>query len=217
MAGTAREGSLNQFSRRAKLDEGALIQLAYAFCVGTPIDRAALQAGLSSKTARAVYMRLRARLAQPRFNRWHAAYQMLPSATSAEGQFLAREAFLDTLSVCHANETCARNFALGNRKTRLCRACPLPPRFPEPQRVAEALDVIDRVRAFYARLGIRGEKGSDPVTLFRLRLIHTVTVATTLGASLTPAGVLVRPEKPSFLSVWTLLDLLLTDLTERPL
>lgn len=77
----------------------------------------------------------------------------------------------------------------------------MPPRFTVPGNVDEALDLIDRVRAFYARLGIRGEKGPDPVTLFRLRLIHTVTVATALGESLTPAGALVRPEKPSFLSV----------------
>ena len=213
----SREGPLNQFSRRARLDEGALIRLVFAFCIGTPIERAAAKVGVSAKTTRAVFIRLRARLAQPTFNRWHAAYQMLPNAPSADAQYLAREAFLHTLSACYGNETCARNFALGNRKTRLCRACPMPARFTVPEYLEEALDLIDRVRGFYARLGIRGEKGPDPVTLFRLRLIHTVTIATALGESLSSAGALVKPEKPSFLSVWTLLDLLLTDLAARPL
>lgn len=195
------------------------MRIAFGFCTGAPVPVVAERARVSAKTARELVLRLRARLAQPKFNRWHAAYQRLPMGTSPDREFLAREAFLDALGACHGNANCFRNHTLGNRAARQCRSCPLSAHF-SGERLREALDVVDAVRAFYARLGIRGEAGAGASQAFYLRLLHTVTVATTLAATLAPDGRLQRPrdlDRAGFLSVWTLLDALMTDLAERPL
>ncbi len=42
-----------------------------------------------------------------------------------ESQQFLRAGNFDLLARCAGNETCARNYRLGNRKARQCRACPL--------------------------------------------------------------------------------------------
>ena len=214
-----RPPAANQFRRDAKVDEGALIRIAFGFCTGAPLPSLAQRADVSVKTARAIVLRLRGRLAQPKFNRWHAAYQKLPKATSPDEEYLAREAFFDTLGACYANTTCFRNFSLGNRVSRLCRSCPLAQSF-HGERLREALDVVDAVHAFYSRMGLRGEAIAGGSQVFYLRLIHTTTVATALASSLSADGRLDRPrdiDNAGFLSVWTLLDALLEDLAANAL
>lgn len=211
----------NQFRRDAKIDETALLRLAFAFCRGISVAAAADEAGVSPKSARALYLGFRQHLTRPKFNRWHAAYQRLPWATSIDQETLVRVAFVEVLAACYFDATCRRNFTLGNRKARLCRACPLPQRFTSAARIDEALAVVDAVHAFYAALGIKGESSRDPISLFRLRLIHTTTIATARAASgpLRPPipVTAINPDTAPFQSVWRLLDVLLDDLAEGPL
>lgn len=207
----------NQLRHAAKMDEATLIRLLYYFCNGMPVRPVAATLGLSVKTVREIYIALRRRLTKPKFNGWHGAYRRLLNMPDIEVEGQIRAAFIDTLAECGLNETCYRNYQLRNRKSRLCRACPLPNRFSSAERVREALDVIDTVRAFYKMLRIRGETDTDPPVLFRLRLIHTTTIATAREASgKTPTG-LANPIDPSPLSVALLLDVLFTDLAEQPI
>ena len=218
MAGSGQpRAPANQFRQGAKIDETALMQLAFGFCCGTNIQTAATAAQVSPKTARGIYLDFRRRIAKPAFNRWHGAYQRLATITSPEAEIFLRILFLDVLAACYHNESCYRNAKFGNRKVRLCRACPLSQGFADPMRIQEGLDIVDAVRTFYGNLGIRGETGEDPVLLFHHRLIHTTTVATALAASRGPNGALLQPTNLGFLTVWKLLDTLLLDLADRPL
>lgn len=207
----------NQFSRSAKIDESQIIRLVYYFCNGLPVAAAARGAAVTVKTAREHYIALRGRLTDPKFGRWHGAHVQ---ATNLDPEIMAelvKPAFFDVLAQCHANEKCAQNYRLGYRKQRLCRVCPLDGKFTSGERLAEALMLIDTVRAFYETLGIRGEKARDPVSLFRERMIHTVTIATALANSKTRGDGLKNPVQKDFLSLGTLLDMLLEDLAARPL
>lgn len=207
----------NQFRRAAKFDETTLIRLAFCFCNGIPVHAAAASVNLSTKTVRSVYLEFRQRLTHPKFNHWHGAYQRLVNMPSIETEMLVRVAFIDTLAECGLNETCYRNYRLGNRKARLCRGCPLPNRLTAPERVSEALEAIDAVQSFYERIGIRGESQADALSLFRLRLIHTTTIATSVSSSRRRKNGLADPAHREHLSVGTLLDTLLSDLADRSL
>ncbi len=207
----------NQFRHAAKMDETTLIRLVFCFCNGIPVRAAAASVNVSAKTVRGIYIDLRRRLTKQKFNRWHAAYRRLLNLPSVEREGLVRAAFIDTLVECGLNEACYRNYQLGNRKSRLCRACPLPKRFSSSEQVREALDVIDAVHALYNMLGIRGETDIDPLVLFRLRLIHTTTIATARKASCLRPNELAKPVDRTPLSVATLLDVMLAALAMHPL
>lgn len=207
----------NQFRHASKIDDTTLIRLVFCFCNGIPVRAAAASVSVSAKTVRGIFIDLRRRLTKPKFNRWHGAYQRLLKLPSVEMEVLVRVAFIDTLAECGLNETCYRNYQLGNRKSRLCRACPLPKRLPSAEQIREALDVIDTVHAFYAMLGIRGETDTDSLVLFRLRLIHTTTIATARKASHIQPNELANPQDRTPRSVAMLLDMLFTELAEQPL
>lgn len=81
-----------------------------------------------------------------------------------------------TLHQCFFNDTCRRNFALKNRKTRVCRSCPLKAAYGDD---AETLGMIekyirslDAVHEFYRYLGIREKVGTFPEETLRLQLLH---------------------------------------------
>ncbi len=207
----ARTLPANQFRRAAKFDEVTLIRLAFCFCNGVPVRLAAASVNLSTKTARTIYLQFRRRLTHPKFNRWHGAYQRLARMPSVDSEMLVRTSFIDTLAECGLNETCYRNFRLGNRKSRLCRSCRLPQRFSSADRVNDALGVIDTVQAFYAMLGIRGETDIDPLVLFRLRLIHATTIATAREASRIRGPKLTGDHLKAFRSVRTLIECVVDD------
>ena len=209
------ETAPSRFGGRAKIDDETLIRLAYAFCQGLGIRTAAASAGVSAKTAREYYLRFRSRLIKPRFNKWHGLHRTLPTV-GPEEELLLRSGFLTVLAACYGNTSCYRNFTAGNRKARLCRSCPVPAAFSGKAAVAEALDLIDSVRRFYAVQHIRGEKGEDPAALFMKRLVHTVTIATAKANSKRTANGLFDPLDTAPLSVGTLLDALLSDLAESP-
>lgn len=219
-AATGRRGryrAQSQFSRSAKVDDSALIQLAYAFCHGLSLERAVALSGVTAKTARAHYLAFRARLPKSKFVRWHASNQLLPSVSDPEQQVLIKTAFHDVLAQCYFNAKCYENFRYGARQDRLCRICPLSGRFTASEQVDAALSLLDTIRAFYRVSGIRREPRAEPLSLFRLHLIHTVTVMTVRDNSKTKEDGLLDPLDKTFLSLGTLLDMLLEDLAEDPL
>ena len=206
----------NQFRAGARFDETALMRLVYCFCQGIGTEVAARSTGLTPKTARGVYLALRKRLLKPAFNRWHGTNRRLLRLPRAEYEVMVRAKYFDVLAGCAGNETCGRNWRLGNRKVRQCRSCPLAEVFTDESR-AEAYVLIDTVHGFYERLGIRGEKELPPVIRFHERLIHTTVVGTVQNNSRKLPTGFFDPSERTFLSGGALLDTLLKDLAEEPL
>lgn len=206
----------NRLRARAKYDEATLVRLVYFFCNGVPVAIAARNTGLSAKTVRGVYLALRKRLLEPAFNRWHGTNVKPLTLPGPEYEVMLRAAYFDALTQCAGNETCARNYRLGNRKQRQCRTCPLATVFSDKRR-ADAYRLIDTVHDFYERLGIRGEKDKPPVMLFRERIIHTSVVGTVHANSRKLANGFFDPNERAFLSGGMLLDSLLTDLSGAPM
>lgn len=206
----------NQFRKGAKYSEATVIRLVYCFCQGVGLAAAARMTGLSQKTVRGVYLALRGRLCKPAFNRWHGTGRTLIAQPSRLQEMLIRAEYFLVLAHCAENATCARNYRLGNRKARRCRDCPLPGWFPERD-WEDVFRLIDGVHAFYAHLGLRGEKSRHPGALFRERMIHTTVIGTVRASSRIGANGLFDPLERSFLCGGTLMDMLLTDLAEDPL
>ena len=204
--------SKSQFSRNPKIDDVTIIRLVHAFCHGLSIRAAANAGGVSLKTARKYYIELRERLRKPQFRKWHRINITLPNLPSPEADWIVKATFFDVLGECYANKTCYRNFKAGNRKNRICRRCPVPAKFTEGSRAMEAVDLIDAVRRFYETMGIRSEAGRDQVSLFRIRLIHTLTITTAKENSTALDDGLMDPLQKTFLSFGTLLDTMLEEL-----
>ena len=201
----------NRLRARAKFDEATLVRLVYFFCNGVPVAIAARNTGLSTKTVRGVYIDLRARLLKPEFSRWHGTSQRLLGLTGPDEEFAVRTLYLDLLGRCAGNATCARNYRLGNRNKRQCRACPLAAANSDACR-PEAYAVIDAVHDFYERLGIRGEKDIPPAILFRERLVHTAVIGTVHANSKKLDNGFIDPNERAFLSGGELLSVLLVPL-----
>lgn len=173
--------------------------------------------GLSRTSVRVYYQALRERLTKPKFNRWHSAHALLLDVPDTEQTALVKATFFDLMAACHDNVKCFENYAAGKRKSRQCRACPLTGKFTDDAALSEAHDMIDAIRRFYRHLGMRKERGFDPVGLFRLHFVHTITVTTALQNSKRRADGLANPLDKGFLSVGTLLDVMLEELVEQPL
>lgn len=200
----------NSLRKHAKLGEAETIQLIYCFCAGVSVDAAAAAASTTNKTVRSHYIALRDLLTQPAFNRWHGLKRTLLNVADPEIEALIKAAFVDVLAECYFNATCHRNYRLGNRQSRRCRTCPIPTKFTSDESADAAIAVVDEVRSFYARLGIRGESQADPLRLFRARLIHTVAVTTARNHSKHLPNGLPDPSDMSDLAIGNLLDRLLT-------
>ncbi|MFC3229153.1 hypothetical protein ACFOGJ_18045 [Marinibaculum pumilum] len=200
----------NTFRRHAKLSEEETIRLIYCFAAGISVAAAASSSGHSAKTVRGYYISLRSLLVLPAFNRWHGLKSTLVKVVDPQTEAIMKASFLDVLADCYFNRACYRNYTLGNRKTRLCRSCPMPARFKTRASADDAVAMIDEVHALYRRLGIYGEKQADALALFRERLIHTSTVAAVRAASRSLPNGLPDPSDNGEHSIGTLIDRLLT-------
>lgn len=202
--------------RHAKITVRQGVRLSYNFALGLPLAQSAQAVGVSRKSVRDVSVEFREALTQRAFNDWHRSNRLLVSITDGEQEALIRASFFEVLAGCYANDTCYRNYRLGNRQSRLCRKCPLPGMFADPATVAAALDAIDTVRQFYEGLGWRGETKRDEVQLFRRRFIHTATIATARAHTrMLPNGA-ADPRDTGFLSVNTLARKLLETILAEP-
>lgn len=169
-----------------KLNMGTVMRLAYGFAWGLPIKTVARAYEVSPKSVRRFYLECRDQLDTPKYEPWHGfAKLILDLPPDATLQALVKTTFFEVMASCHDNETCHRNYRLGNRQSRFCRSCPLQTHYKLRLRQAEAIHVIDLVQTFYRHLGLRKEAGIDPVIAFRQRLLH-VTVISEIHAHTSP-------------------------------
>jgi len=187
------------------------IRLAFNFAQGIPLDDTARAVGLTRKSVRDEFVQLRELLVRPQFNRWHQTNRALVMIADPEQEALVRATFFDVIGECFLNDTCYRNFRLGNRKARLCRACPVPGKFREERDIAAAVAAVDAVRVFYEQLGWRGERDEDPYRIFRRRFIHTNVVSTALSNSRKFGNGIADPADTGFLSVRSLAEKLIDE------
>lgn len=202
------------FGKGAKIDDSQIIALVWYFCQGLPVSAIASVTGISVKTVRLHYLALRDRLQGKAFARWHEINREILTLPDPKIQSLVKATFFDVMEQCYADKNCYRNYHYGKRKNRLCKSCPLIGKFTSHAHIDEALTLIDLVRNFYAQLDIRNETDKDPVHLFRLRLIHTVTVLTARNNSRKQKNGHYDPLEKTHKSLGTLLDILLEDLAE---
>lgn len=198
----------------SKLDNATLAAIALAFCHSLSIDACAARTGVSRKRVRDIYIELRDRLAEPRFARWHRANAILPRIPDSGTLVLVKSAFFDVLAECHGNERCFKNFEAENRKTRICRACPLRSHMSGPLMAKEAVAAIDAVRALYRSLGLYGERDADPVRLFRKKFIHMAACASVSVNTRRLRNGLPNFEDRSELSLRSLFETLIVDMIE---
>ena len=195
------------------MDDAALIRLVYYFCCGIGIKAVADALGISRKSVRDHYLDLRARLRKPKFRRWHAVYGALATISDQAEESYLRGAFIEALATCHYSD-CHANYDKGNRKSRICRRCPLSHAFSSPELTAEAIGAIDDIRAFYTRLGIRGEPAGDKLSEFFERLVHSSVVSCVGENSNRLANGLPNPADTEFQGIGTLIAMLMDDLAD---
>jgi len=201
-----------------KLSTAQIMRLSYAFAAAVPIKRAAASQDVSQKTARQFYFLCRDHLKAPAFRRWHSLSLINPNLPNdVFSQATPKVAFFDVMAECHGNETCYRNFRLGNRKSRFCRACPLEGKFTGPLAKTDAIHVIDAVHEVYQHLGLRREVGADPVANFRDRLLHTIVIKELQDKSVKRADGTLDPADMSYEGAGTFVLLLMDALAEPPL
>lgn len=200
-----------------KLSSAQILRLSYAFASAVPIKRAAASQDVSQKTARQFYFLCRDHLKAPAFRRWHSLSLINPNLPGdVLSQATPKVAFFDVMAECHDNETCYRNFRLGNRKSRFCRACPLESKFTGPLAKTDAIHVIDAVHELYRHLGLRREVGTDPVANFRDRLLHTTVIKELHHRSATRADGTLDPADMSYEGAGTFALLLMDELSALP-
>lgn len=199
------------FRRHPQIGDNTLIRIAYAFCQGIRVDAAAKAAGLSRKSVRAVYLDLRPRLKKPAFRRWNSLVRALVHVDDPEADALMRAAFLDVLAGCYGNQTCLKTYRRGNRKDRLCRSCPISGKFSSVETAIEAVALVDQLRAFHERLGLRESPNMD-LERFRECLIYFSTVETVRQHSAQLPNGLLDPSDQDYLAIGQLHMLIMDDL-----
>ncbi len=207
----------HRLRKGSKLDDATLAAIVLAFCYSLPVDSCAAKVGASRKRVREIYLAIRDRLTAARFARWHRANALLPRIADPEKLILVKSAFFDVLERCYANESCFKNFAAGNRKTRICQSCPVPAKMTGRRSAMEAVGAIDATRSLYRAIKIHGEGGIDPVRLFRRRFVHMAVVACAAQHTRTVANGLPDFADASELSLRSLFEAIIAELSERPL
>ncbi|WIY52170.1 hypothetical protein O9Z70_11930 [Devosia sp. YIM 151766] len=161
--------------------------LLYGFCIGLPVKKVAAIAQVSPRVARAAYIALRDALSASQFMIWHQMRSAsLYDATPID---VHMSVLAEPIAACYFDRFCQRNYALGNRQSRLCRKCPIPAALradmdEEGRDHARGLaETIVReasgARAFYAMLGMREKPFAS---LPYLQIMHYRTVTTALDA-----------------------------------
>lgn len=199
----------------SKFGNQTFYSLAYYFCAGVPLKDAASATGLTPKTVRAVFLDFRKKLLRPEFRRWHyTASLQKPSSGDPAGELGPKIGYYDFLAQCAFNETCIRNYRLGNRKSRECRSCPLRP-YATDEQLAYQFNMFEAIRMFYEQVGIRGEKEKLLGLLLKERMIHTFVVNVSIANSKKLPNGLCAPLDKGFRSCGTLVSLLMSTYFDR--
>ncbi|MEO1043198.1 MAG: hypothetical protein AAFX52_13000 [Pseudomonadota bacterium] len=202
--------------RNSKLPYEVTRGMVEGFCLQEPIPDCAKRVGVSTKTVRATYHDLRARLIRPAFARWHPVGELnVDLSVQAAKDRLAKRQYL-LLGRCFDHPTCWNNFVSGKRKTRQCRKCPLLPSFGLEETL-RLLMIADSVRIFYSDMRWGRERGADQAGLMELRVLHNHVLITALHETpLNKDGTFnVESEEP--LALGTLLLELIDHLEDHPL
>lgn len=174
-----RTGKLIPF---AKIGDDAVLRIVQGFACAEPIATIAEATGVSEKTCRSVVLALRYRLFRAPFNHWRIRSHRL-MAVEIEDQALIGALLYGHYAKCYFKRGCFTNFQQGLRASRVCRSCPIRQISDPDDDLAADLYHIDLVHNFYGLLGIGGERGLLPLTLFRLRHAHTHVVGTAYEAT----------------------------------
>jgi hypothetical protein len=201
------------FRRHIKLDDETLIRLVYFFCNGIGIDSAAVCLGLSRKTVRGHYLDLRRRLLKPKFRRWHRVYSAIGTVTDQAKAYRIKGAAIEALTVCYYS-ACHTNYTSGNRKSRMCRSCPLPCAFTKLDIATEAIGVVDAIQSLYKSLDIRGDVRPDKLSVFFERFVHAGVLASVRLKSKLLRNGLLDPKDTDFEGAGTLMLMLLDDMSD---
>jgi hypothetical protein len=202
------------FRRHLKLDDETLIRLVYFFCNGIGIDSAARRLGLSRKTVRGHYFDLRRRLVKPKFRRWHRVYSALGVVADQAKVYRIKGGVIESLAVCYYSD-CHTNYVSGNRKSRMCRSCPLPCTFTKLDIATEAIGVVDAIQSLYKRHDIRGDVRPDKVSVFFERFVHVGVLAGVRRKSKSLSNGMLDPKDTDFEGAGTLMLMLLDDMSDE--
>lgn len=159
----------------AKIGDNAVRRIVQGFACAESIAEIAAATGVSEKTCRSVVLALRYRLFRPSFNQWRIHWDMA-LALEIDAQPLINALIYSYYARCYFNRRCYTNYQQGRRKDRLCRSCPIPLLDETDDDLSPDLRFIDLIHDFYGMLGIGGERGLLPLTIFRLRFAHTAVV-----------------------------------------
>lgn len=178
----------NRLMLNVRFSTDAAHDLVYGFCSGLPVKKVAAIARVSPRVARAVYIALRDELSEPQFSIWHK--MRTASLYDATPIDLHMSILTEPVAACYSDRFCQRNYALGNRQSRLCRKCPIPAALranldeTDQDHARGMAEMIVReacgARAFYAMLGIREKPFAS---LPYLQIMHYRTVFTALDAA----------------------------------
>lgn len=200
----------------AKFDELTAYVVVAAFCLNLSIEAASKRSRLSWKSTKALYVDLRERLLHAHFNRWHE----MNSHTDLESfhSFVAEQVrYFFVVAHCAEQKTCHRNYHLGNRKSRVCRTCPLL-KFIDPEDDPDDIVAsIHKVQKFYQRLDWRAENEVNHGLAMMKRTYHKIIFDTAYLASKVTDRSFPRADDQGFLSVATLFRTMIGSLARYPL
>ncbi|MGJ8560125.1 MAG: hypothetical protein ACSHX3_07815 [Litorimonas sp.] len=212
----------------AKITYIQMVSLIMGFASGASITKAAERAEVHRDTVKDTFAALRDRLSKPRFKKWLQSDYANLALTNAQDREQMEDA-RDALFHCHGNIDCQKRFSSGRRKPRVCRSCPVfvyvsshVPE-PEPERHhgdAEAMvDLVDKLRAFYRRLGWNesANSGADQRNIFEKRFRHFEVLSTAVVHTDFDDSGKVTSDEDDWLSIRHLGKALSEELREEPL
>ena len=159
----------------SNLPDEAVRTILWGFACGAPKADIAAAAGISAKAAQSVILALRRRLLEPAFYRWNGPGDLFITRDVPYRDIVDRAVF-GVIGACYFNKRCVSNYRQERRASRVCRGCPLTALFEDRPTLERTAAFVDVIHAFYAHLGIGGERRDDRTMTARLRWHHTMIV-----------------------------------------
>lgn len=160
---------------RAKINDDQVYRILQGFACAESIAEISAAIGISQKTCRSILLALRYRLFREAYKFWRIKDDALLIHPVKQADKV-EAIILIAYARCYYNDNCYSNFMQGLTQSRLCRDCPIRAISDPDDDLAADLHRIDTIYSFYRMLGIGGESGLLPLTIFRLRWAHTAVV-----------------------------------------
>ncbi|MGF1462351.1 MAG: hypothetical protein ACFB2Z_04165 [Maricaulaceae bacterium] len=171
----------------AKITRQQLERIVRGFVMVEPLAVIAQDAGVSDKTCRAHWRRVRDLMGRPVFNQWLETADKLFVQNFGDVTAI-EETVLETYAACYQNTRCYSNFQKGLRKTRLCRGCPLLSIMGQDAADLTVHRLTDDLHDLYNHIGLRQERGQPTGQMMRLRYRHMSLLRSAWGATPRPDG-----------------------------